>query len=376
MTMATDDDMPPSSLLSAYLRASGWSFVSEDDRWANFSLSFGQQKVVLKVPLRHDAIDYERRVRELLANLEKLEQRSIDLVLRDVRAAGSDLVRIRLRGTDKGRISIAHGAVAFEKTRDLLLAAACAALKPRPFYAKSKPKQAIEYLERARFGPTEAGSFIVTVESPVTPDLKNQTKLPGIDDVPFGRQVSLTLARATNAVRSAVDRVSAAGSSAHLLASVNEGVTANLCDALLGLLFATGSQNAIDLNFRWASSRAVPEATPRAVSFDENAATFLDSFSQRLKDQALEKGVVLSGYVEARRSADPNKGGDITLRVVTPSKLHDRMMHIELPSSPYRDATEAHTKRQLFECEGDVFRDVNYQLLNLRGCRIIPSDEH
>jgi hypothetical protein len=380
--MLTDDDIPPAALLSAYLKSSGWGLLGEDDAWARFSRTFDDNDVVLRVPLQPDAIDYTRRVEELLTNLERIEQRSIEFVLRDVNASSSDLVRIRIRGADKGRISVSRGALAFERTRDLLLAAACAAVKPRPFYQKAKPKLATEYLDRAKFGPTEAGSFVLTIESPVTPVLTSQTKLPGIDDIPFERQVSLTLARATSAVRRAVDRSSVAGSSDYLLSSVSDGVTANLCDALLGLLETTGAQCAIDLKFRWASSRAVNADTPRAVSFDDSAKTFLDSFSRTLKEQAMERGVTLKGHVEALRSSDPSKGGEITMKVddVTgggePVKIHGRMVHIELQASSYHEATDAHRKSLRFECVGDLFRDANTRLENVQRCRIIPLHEH
>jgi hypothetical protein len=379
--MRTEDDIPPAALLSAYLKSSGWRLLDENDTWARFSRTFDNNNVVLRVPLRPDAIDYERRVEELLMNLERVEQRSIEHLMRDVKASSSDLIRIRLLGADKGRISVSQGALAFEWTRDLLLAAACAAVKPRPFYHKAKPKQATEYLDRAKFGPTEAGSFVLTVESPVTPELKNQTKLPGIDDIPFGRQVSLTLARATSAVRRAVDRSSVAGSSEYLISSVSEGVTANLCDALMGLLETTGLQSAIELKFRWASSRAVDANTPRMVAFDTNTTTFLDSFSKTLKKQSMEQGVTLRGHVEMLRSRDPNQGGEITLKVDSaidvekPSKIYERMVHMELQAHAYREATDAHRLSLRFECVGDLFRDANYSLQNVRRYRVIPQSE-
>lgn len=93
-----NDDLPPSSLLSAYLRTSGWRFIAEDELWTQFSRTFDSQEVVLRVPLLHNAVDYQRRVRELLTNLGKLEQRSVDLVVRDVRWLGR---RRRRRSTPK-----------------------------------------------------------------------------------------------------------------------------------------------------------------------------------------------------------------------------------------------------------------------------------
>ena len=52
-----------------------------------------------------------------------------------------------------------------------MLAAACAAIEPRAVYAARKPERAMAYLRQIRLGPTEAGSFVVTVESPVAPRL-------------------------------------------------------------------------------------------------------------------------------------------------------------------------------------------------------------
>jgi hypothetical protein len=374
-----DDEQIPSALLNAYLRGAGWVLLTQDDRWARFSRPMGKERklVTLRVPLQHDAVDYDLRVSELLQNLQRLEDRPMAYLLRDVRTALIDLVRIKLRGVDKGRISVAHGSIAFEKTRDLFLAAACAAHKPRPFYPKAKIKRVKAYLDSAKFGPTEAGSFVVTVESPVTPELNAPTKENpqselALGEIPFGRRVSTTLARATSAVRTAVDYVSTDGEDGRLIETVSEGVTANLCEALSGLLKISGGQNAIDLAFRFASSRKVDESIPRRVIFDENAANYLPTFSKRLRAASLEKRSRVAGYVEALRSKDPTEGGDVTIKLIEPSRLNEKMMHFELPSSDYGKAMEAHRTHQLLVCDGDIFRDAHYELVNIKRVWIVP----
>ena len=48
----------------------------------------------------------------------------------------------------------------------MLLAAACAARNPQPFYRAGSNKEAMDYMRRVKLGQTEHGSFVVTLLCP------------------------------------------------------------------------------------------------------------------------------------------------------------------------------------------------------------------
>jgi hypothetical protein len=97
-------------------------------------------------------------------------------------------------------------AVAFvERSRDMVLAAACAAITKRPYFATRKPTRATEYLSRVRMGQTERGSYVLTILSPVAPELVAECQLPLDLEMPepYERQVTRTLAEALAAMAQA-----------------------------------------------------------------------------------------------------------------------------------------------------------------------------
>ena len=148
---SNDNDAPQPAAVSAYLRSTEWELVGSNDFWATFRKHFESDEMLLEVPLKGQAPDYPRRFRELVDDLRKVERRPTDELVRDIRSSTSDVIRIRLFGNlPNGRISVEEGARAFQKTRDLLLAVACAAVEKRPVYSRKKFVDATGYVNRAQ----------------------------------------------------------------------------------------------------------------------------------------------------------------------------------------------------------------------------------
>ena len=104
-------------------------------------------------------------------------------MLRDIQTTASDLIRVRApsREAEDGTLPFEQAVTFVERSRDMLLAAACAAIDKRAFFAKRKPQQAIEYLGHVRMGQTEQGSFVLTILSAVSPELRPSQKVIAID---------------------------------------------------------------------------------------------------------------------------------------------------------------------------------------------------
>jgi len=371
--ISADDEMPPPSSVSAYLRSVGWSPIDAGTAWARWRLMMDGDEVVLTVPLRGHAPDYRRRFMELVDDLRRLEDRTAEQIVRDIRSSGSDVIRIRLRGaSDSGRISIEQGARAFQRTRDLLLAAACAAVDKRPIYSRRKPARAMEYLNRTKFGPTESGSFVLTIESSVPPQLAAPSELPGIEPEPFERSVCLALAHATTTARRIVDQISVTSSMDTVVAGVQQGVSSNLCDALAGLIDDTGMSQSMEMSFRWASSRPAGEA-PRSVAFESDAAPFLWEMGKTLREQSTIADFDLIGPVHKLTSASPDQGGEIIVAMTEP--WPGRKVRVALAGPAYQQAAQAHAAGLWIFCEGELVRQGDTTtLLNPRNLRALVMD--
>lgn len=115
--------------------------------------------------------EYARRMAEVVQTLEVAEARSLLDILHDIVATSADIVRIRLQHSliESGAIPLEYGMKMIEQGRELLLAAACAAVQRRAYFGARKPQEAVDYLRGLRMGQTEQGSFVLRIQSPVTP---------------------------------------------------------------------------------------------------------------------------------------------------------------------------------------------------------------
>lgn len=289
--------------------------------------------------------------------------------LHDIRSSANDVLKIRLGAPDMGRISIEQGARAFQRTRDLLLAAACAAIEKRPVYSRRKFDRALEYLERTRFGPTESGSFVMTVESVVPPQIGVQTDLPGMEPEPFDRAVCLTLARAIAAARRIVDQVSVMRSLDPIVDGVGVGVSSNLCDALAGLIDAGFSQT-LEMKFRWASSRPPGADAPREIVFESSTSSFLGEMARTLRETSTFADFELVGPIHKLSSTAPELGSEITVAMADP--LPGRKVRIHLRGPEYQQAAVAHSNDFWISCDGDLVRQgAAFVLLDPRNFRVL-----
>jgi hypothetical protein len=306
-------------------------------------------------------------------DVRRVENRTAEQIIRDIRSSGSDVIRIRLRGaSDAGRISIEQGARAFLRTRDLLLAAACAAVDKRPIYSRRKPARAMEYLNRTKFGPTESGSFVLTIESSVPPQLATATELSGVEPEPFDRSVCLVLANATSAARRIIDQISVMSSMDTVVAGVQHGVSSNLCEALAGLIDDAGMSQSMEMSFRWASARPVGEA-PRAVAFESDAAPFLWEMGKTLREQSTIGDFELVGPVHKLTSAAPGHGGEIIVAMTEP--WPGRKVRVVLAGPEYQRAAQAHAAGRWISCEGELVRQGDTTaLLNARNLKALVVD--
>lgn len=354
MTSA-EEDIPTPPSISGYLRSAGWAPIDAGEAWARWKLDIDGRELVLTMPLRGHAPDYPRRFRELVDDLRRLEQRPAEQIVRDIRSSGSDVIRLRLRGSSEhGRISVEQGARAFQRTRDLLLAAACAAVEKRPIYARRKPARALEYIQRTKFGPTEAGSFVLTIESSVPPQLVAPPGVQESEPEPFERSVCLVLAEAASAARRIVDQLSVTGSYETAVSGVAHGVSSNLCEALAGLLDDAGTSQSLELSFRWAAARPAPDA-PRSVVFENDAARFLSVMGQTLREQSEIPDFELIGPVHKLASSAPDQGGEVVV-VSMAEPLQGRKVRVALAGSAYLHAARAHADGLWISCEGELVR--------------------
>jgi hypothetical protein len=348
---------PTPGEVAAYLLQQGWTLQRSDARWAEYAKQLEAETVVLEVPQQAGARDYARTMSFLIDDIARLESRTPSAVLRDLKASSMDIVRLAIESamTRDGRIPVEAGHRVYEAARDLLLSAACSVIDPRPVFAKRKPEDAMTLLQRARFGQTELGSFVLTIECTIAPRLQQPLLTEdGDPDAPLERRACIRLAHALEGTEAASRESAASGQIEPFRRRARDGVSANLCEAMAEMIDATAAET-IRASFSFASRRPLAARVPRAVVFTSDVAVLLREAAARLREEATYPATQLVGPVVKLDSAAPAHGGEAVVYAAVDGKR--RYIRVALGAEPYRTAINAHLAGAPVRCAGDLVRE-------------------
>ncbi|HHY67459.1 MAG TPA: hypothetical protein GX517_09740 [Alicyclobacillus sp.] len=327
------------------------------------------------LPLDRSLRDYAARMGELLQTLEQEEHRSQLEILRDIKTISGDLIRLRLARADfqSGTLPLEAGVKLVQGVRDMLAAAACAAVSPKAYYQARRPTVVTEYMQKVHLGQTEQGSYVVTVLSRVPPELVlGQQRLPlEPPEDPFERRVTMTLADALSAAREAADVAAVQGVLDGFEQGIARGISANLCEAIQAV-GDTPVVERIDVSVAWAATRPLSRPVNSLISFPSDALPFVKEAGRLLRAIAPIEDVELRGVV-TRLAKDPgaNMGTVWVLGVVDSQVRHVRM---DLPEPEYHMAIQAHDEERPVLCYGNLVKEGKGFVLNSpRGFTIEPS---
>jgi hypothetical protein len=365
--------------VAAYLRAKGWR--EEADLSGKASLWLLQHPeggtFDVTLPLRRSLADYTLRMEELLTTLANAEQRSQLEVLRDILTTTSDLIRVRApsREAEDGTLPLEQAVTFVERSRDMLLAAACAAIDKRAFFAKRKPQQAMEYLGHVRMGQTEQGSFILTILSAVSPELRpSQAELLPIDPPePYERQVTRTLMEAVAAAEGAAQRAAINGNMEPFNEAIILGVSANLCEALVGLSDASPGQG-LDIQVSWSRTRPLAAHIANRVQFDSDSIAIIAEAARHFRETAPVEDFEVEGFVTRLNRGPTAVEGDVTVSAPVDGKM--RSIVVGLGPDAYSEAVRAHDDRRTIRCVGELAKEGRgYRLVNPRHFIVVEMDD-
>lgn len=361
---------------AAWLRANGWELVdTRPEHTATWRKAAGDEgDFLIELPLDATFRDYARRMGEILDTLVVASGKPPAWLLEEVRSSTFDIIRLRSTGPSvgHGRVPVELGTRLFGLTRELLLAAACSAHDPRPVYRTRKPAEAMEFLRRVKLAAPEEGSFIVTVHAPVPPGLQ-PALMDGMEELPFERRATLTLASAATAARQAAERAGLGGGADPFLNGTAAGISANLCDALAG--FVDGDETTgLDLQFAWAASRLVPAGTPLAVHVGSDLSPILREGARLLRATGSTPDFELEGAVVRLDSDNPGVGGVAVIAGQVDGQ--PRKVRVSMDTNDYALAIRAHEDGQLLRCEGELVRQGRrFQLDRVRHVAVVVDEE-
>ena len=356
--------------LSAYAQVAGWS--KSEEYGDHPDVYSGPRLPEIIIPRTQWLGDYAQVVTRLIEIFAQVAEVDEAALYSDLIVADRDVPRVRVNDGDvNGTIDLEQGANLVSGSRDMLLAAACSLHEPKAVYRAGANKEANEYLRRVRLGQTEHGSFVVTLVSPVIPPPVQQPLFPDMenDEGPPERQVTRRLAQALLVTHSATARTMGGDTEAFTRA-VPEGTSANLCEALVGMI---GPFHTLDVSTSWAGTRPV-RGSRDVVRFSKDYSLILREAARLFRHREPKLDVSLFGSVQRLKRDDSETDGTVTLRAYIDGKTQS--VTAVLSESDYNRAIAAHRDKAPVIVEGDLDRfGQRWRLVNPRLAEIISEED-
>lgn len=347
--------------VAAWLTAIGWTKrdYKRPELWVfEGPLDHEGKPLVGVIPSDEAYPDFADRLDDLLRLVAAATHRPVAELVAELADRQVDIDRVELRVVspfaEQGSIPLDYAATMVGALRDLVVAAACVEMDPRPAYARAT-KAAVEHAKAYRFGQTRRGSFIATVECPVTPVIADPA-LPR--EVPFDRRVTERIVRGVTQVGRAV-----ASRDVDLLAGAwKDGLNANMCEALLKL--RAPGEAMLELSARWSPRVAAPEDLAAPVCLDRASFEYVSATARALQPLVVPQvreflGRVV-GLADSRAPDDDDDDDDgervVTLRFDTNGRGRDQTARLHLDEGDYRIACDAHRDGRAVTLRGHLER--------------------
>lgn len=355
--------------LSAYARTAGWSKAETYGDHSDVYVAHGQPEIILpRTEHLGDYADVVSRLVEIFANAVETDELSL---YRDLVTADRDVIRVRAAENSDGAVAVDDGLALLQGAHDLLLATACSLWNPRPLYRAGSNREAVEQVSRIQLGQTEQDSFAVTLLTPVVaPPIQSIfTDGWGLKNDPVERRLTRRLTGALEAARTATGQT-VVGDADAFSQAVEEGVSANLCDALATLIEPFP---ALDVSVTWA--RTLPRKTARkTVRFGRSDAPILREAARSFRNREPRPDVRVFGFVQRLKRDEAETGGIIALRTSVDGQ--NQSIATILESFDYERAIQAHRAKAPIVMEGDLERiGQRWRLLNAHVVDVISNDD-
>ncbi len=351
------------TLMEAYLMSREWRSISSNvDAGSIWLTRSGDETVEVLVPRSREARDFPLRISEALRAMAELEKRSEFEVYQDIRFAAYDMVVVSItQPQDRTDLDLSHAVALVINASDMMLATACSQVSPRPAFLWRRPRRAKDYADTLRGLQVSLDRPTVTILSPI-PRPYQRPLLRGPNSDPFGRRVIAKLANAFAATQALMRNVRAIDREV-VDSLIEHGVSANLYDAIIGMVSASNGIAKVRVDIRFAPVR--PERNPPVFEASRQEIQVLQSLSSTLRRQAEGSGddrIVVSGSTVGLRRPTNSRRGQITIEEQLLFGA-TRRVRVELEEPDYQLAARAHITRSRVRVSGILRRRGRFWLL-------------
>lgn len=357
-------------LLESYLESQSWIKDGSVSNQANIWHRDNDESYIYEViqPIDSKIRSYKQRLVEAIKSVSEFEDRDVLAVIDDIKNFSSDLVKVRVIHPDVhgGTIPLEDGVLLIERSRDLLIASTLSTFKKQKVFSGSRSQEVQDFLRKIKLGQTEVGSFVVNLISPI--EVNAESQQDGYD-TSLARSVSVNLARSLTAISEAVDKYATSKSIFDFEETVNKGVSANLCDALIGL---SGRAKARHFSIKIKTGGLEAESVNFAKNYEFSPQSIpnLQAASEYLKGRYTVKNFQVLGLVSVLKHLPNDEYGQITVKALVKGKF--KSITIQLPLDEYWQAFEAHKAGEEITCHGTLnVSPKSAHLLEPRGFEVV-----
>lgn len=340
------------SNLESYLSLKGWVSDAEiSDHaiiWHRSEDEHFEYEVIQ--PKSSEIKGFYQRIIDALVSIADFEKRDPLFVLKDIESLFSDSIKIRVVHSDvtEGTIPIDDGVLLIERSRDLLAASTLSTFTKKSYFSGQRSDIVQSFIKQLRLGQTEIGSFVVNIHAPI---ISSDDVQLDENSISITRAVTNNLSRSLSALKAVIETYQDTQDVFEFESIISKGVSANLCDALIGL---SGEQKnrSFSINIALASSEIDYQELPKSFTFLPEQVSSLEYASAFYKGNYIIKSYKLYGLVNKLKHLPDDKFGEITVRSVV--RGIEKNISLQLSIEDYWKAFHAHENQQRVICEGDL----------------------
>lgn len=321
-----------------YLEQRGWRLDKSDDRREIWLASTGTRTLLPRRRLD----DFAALLAEVVERVARVEGRDEDDVIVEMSWPGYDKLTARTHANSPSSAVLLQEAIdSTGALRDLVVASARASESRQANFRGGWSANVARYFDQVKMIPSLPGSFTLRALLPINPEPPDQLLVPSIDTANI-RSVTRTLVSAVRAAKqAAVERVGG-GEDNVFEDAVQQGVSAELLDALVRLGGMEHEPADLEVGVAW--TYAAPEPPAQPVRIEAGLLPSLAEGASILRRAVDEVPAVMTGSVTRLHREQGLGPGEVTvygfLEAGTDSST--RTMTFELDEATYEVAIGAH----------------------------------
>ncbi len=334
--------------LKDFLKSRGWKLIDEALKDGLYAFNHEQYKRrQLIFPINDSELDYKDCIETAINKLVDIENTSLRSITSELSEMKDDTINYRVVDyrDENAFIPLNYAIKAIDGAKDMLLSAACSALKPQIYHPRMNRKEALELIEKSRFRHTEAGSFIIKVSTPVK-SMDLQTDF--FENIPFVRQATLIINNSISQLVTAIQTDKIEQLITEIKLEEKPLLSSNICKALINFQEENNKAD-LYLNFKWASIIEKPLGVINSIKIQKDYYSRIEEIRQELKAQEKDREDVFIGTVEALAgdfNENEQREGDVLLDLFQKEERENVRARASLKEEWYKSAIEAHKDRK------------------------------